>query len=440
MKATTVMLRCVLLSLAAGTAACGLVEIVRGNSPNQANNSPPLSQSQGDTCTSDLAVMRDEAKIPVENSKLCENAYVLAQRCSEHPDALDVETAVCAEALARFTDTASKALQSSTGKSDVGGPLPAQIWPSLNQSKAPLSGRPLDLGPSIDNQKNFILALARLIDLRPKDPKNVAILKNARALREDTIRFERDADRIGTTCESIKAFEKKASGVGDMTALRYEALANEARLARVEEIKAKVQTKTSTPYKLAEAKELDELREDVQSTKSLAAQAACLDEGEGQSLVAKVTLWATSTEQAIAKEATCRASSKCMSSRVAASRPATPYVPRGPVYAASEGTGPAQPPPGTSSPSTADDPSSSTRGAKPHERWMDNCNMRCRRAVIDNLSQPDSFQCVASTEPQIEGDFWTVVIYYRASSASDVSKVQTQTKCFIQGGSVVRMK
>lgn len=440
MKATTVMLRGVLLSLAAGTAACGLVEIVHGNSPNQANNPPPLSQARSDTCTSDLAVMRDEAKIPVANPKLCENAYILAQRCSEHPDALEVETAVCAESLAGFTSTASKALQDSTGKSDVGGPLPARIWPELNQSKAPLSGRPLDLGPSIDKQKDFVLAFARLNDLKPRDAKSMAILKNARALREDTIRFERDAERIGTTCESITAFEKKASGVGDMTAARYEALANQVRAARIGEIKAKIQSATSSTYKLEEAKDLGAVRDTVQSTKTLAAQAACMDDGEGQSLVAKVNPWATTLEQALAKESACRTSSKCMSGRVAASRPGGSYVPRGPVYAASEGTGPAQPPPDASS-ASATDASSSARGPRPDQRhWRDNCNFVCRRAVLDNLSVPDSFECLASTEPQIEGDYWTVVVYYRASSASTVSKLQTQTKCFIQGGSVVKMK
>ena len=52
---------------------------------------------------------------------------------------------------------------------------------------------------------------------------------------------------------------------------------------------------------------------------------------------------------------------------------------------------------------------------------------------------PDSFQCLASTEPQIEGDYWTVRIYYSASGLG-VMKTKLTTKCWIQGGDVVKMQ
>jgi hypothetical protein len=42
--------------------------------------------------------------------------------------------------------------------------------------------------------------------------------------------------------------------------------------------------------------------------------------------------------------------------------------------------------------------------------------MRCRRAVISRLDDPDSFECASSTEPQIEGEYWTAVVYYRAKN------------------------
>jgi hypothetical protein len=77
-------------------------------------------------------------------------------------------------------------------------------------------------------------------------------------------------------------------------------------------------------------------------------------------------------------------------------------------------------------------------GERPGKRWVDGCNYVCRRAVLEQMNDPDSFECESSTEPQIEGDAWTVRIFYRGKNAFG-AKVLDSSKCFIQGGQVVKI-
>jgi hypothetical protein len=79
------------------------------------------------------------------------------------------------------------------------------------------------------------------------------------------------------------------------------------------------------------------------------------------------------------------------------------------------------------------------RGPKPDEVWFDGCNMTCRKGVKAQMHDPDSFECVTSTLPQAEGDYWTVVMRYRGSNMVG-AKVLTTSKCFIQNGEVMRIQ
>jgi hypothetical protein len=77
-------------------------------------------------------------------------------------------------------------------------------------------------------------------------------------------------------------------------------------------------------------------------------------------------------------------------------------------------------------------------GKKPGQRGFDGCNYVCREAVKQQMNDPDSFECQSSTEPQVEGDYWTVRISYRGKNGFG-AKVLDSSKCFIQSGEVVRI-
>jgi hypothetical protein len=80
--------------------------------------------------------------------------------------------------------------------------------------------------------------------------------------------------------------------------------------------------------------------------------------------------------------------------------------------------------------------SAALRGKKPAE-WVDGCCFECREYLKRAMNDPDSYECVSATQPQIEGPYWTVLMSFRGTNGFGAKVVNTQ-KFFIQGGQVVK--
>jgi hypothetical protein len=76
------------------------------------------------------------------------------------------------------------------------------------------------------------------------------------------------------------------------------------------------------------------------------------------------------------------------------------------------------------------------RGPKPGQ-WFDGCCFECREYLKRAMNDPDSYECVSSTQPQIEGPYWTVLMQFRGTNAFGAKVVNTE-RFFIQGRQVVK--
>ena len=70
--------------------------------------------------------------------------------------------------------------------------------------------------------------------------------------------------------------------------------------------------------------------------------------------------------------------------------------------------------------------------------WDGACNP-CSRYIKENMNDPDSYDHIASTQPQIEGAYWTCAVKFRGANAFG-AKVVNAHKCWIQQGQVVKIE
>jgi hypothetical protein len=77
-----------------------------------------------------------------------------------------------------------------------------------------------------------------------------------------------------------------------------------------------------------------------------------------------------------------------------------------------------------------------TRGQEPSQD-VDGCCIECKQYLKQVMNDPDSYECVRATLPQIEGEYWTVVMRYRGKNGFGAMTLETR-KFFIQGGQVAK--
>lgn len=80
---------------------------------------------------------------------------------------------------------------------------------------------------------------------------------------------------------------------------------------------------------------------------------------------------------------------------------------------------------------------SAVRGPEPPISPWDGACMPCERHIKTMMNDPDSYDHVTSTRPQIEGEYWTCVVQFRGKNAFG-AKVINQRKCWIQQSQVVK--
>jgi hypothetical protein len=299
-------------------AACGVVDVRNVGSGRNTQGDPPRVPLDGaDVCAPDPS-LEEARKAKTGDVKACDAAYSFARRCSaNHPEAVAVESEVCASFLEVQTNAAVEKLKKSIKRSDVGADTPTEFWPRLNMSGA-LAGYFQPSGPSFDGLRLFGVALARLDDLKPTDARSVAILGDARKLRADTIKFEQDVSALAPSpsCDAISSFETGATRVGDVTADRYRRVGRSRRDEQVGLHRQEIQKRTTKPLRLAEAN-LDDVRKLIAETRPLPAGITCFDPDAAKVTAGEVQAWATSLESQIAAEEKCRATPACMGARIA---------------------------------------------------------------------------------------------------------------------------
>lgn len=292
--------------------ACGMVQTGRGNT---SGDPPRVPLSQNNPCGSEYVTLQEARKTPAAAPE-CERAYSFVRRCGDKVrDAVTVETELCASALTLDMNAAIVTLRSSVTKSDVAAAAPSEFWPKLNVSGAPVATYHV-FGATLDGTRMFGVSLARLEELKPTDPKSVAVLKAARALRDDTIVFERDTLRLAPTCEAIDGFEKGASAVGEVTAGRYRLLARQQRDGQIRLRRDDIKKRTAKEYTLGEV-DLSVVRRDITATRALPTEMRCYDIEAANATSAEVETWAKAMEKAVSEEETCRATPACMGARIA---------------------------------------------------------------------------------------------------------------------------
>ena len=79
------------------------------------------------------------------------------------------------------------------------------------------------------------------------------------------------------------------------------------------------------------------------------------------------------------------------------------------------------------------------RGEKPVNSAWDGSVRPCESAIKESLNDADSYQHVSTTQPMIEGPYWTVVTNFRAKNAFG-ALILAQHKCYIQQGQAVKIE